>query len=149
MRFRHQVHQVKVPAPDGKLSSNDLEEIVQRFVRLYEQNFGQGTAVTEAGVEILTFHVVATTHYAPLELRESAIQGHDPNQALAGTRPVFFDNGFVETPIFEHSRLVPGNKVSGPAIIEGANTTLALHPGQEITVDGFRNLLLHFAEEST
>ena len=149
MRFRHQVHQVKVPAPDGKLSSDDLEEIVQRFVRLYEQSFGQGTAVTEAGVEILTFHVVATTHCAPLELKESAIQGHDPNQALAGTRPVFFDNGFVETPIFEHSQLVPGNRVSGPAIIEGANTTLVLHPGQEVTIDGFRNLLLHFAEELT
>lgn len=149
MRFRHQVHQVKVVAPDGKLSLDDIEEIVQRFVGLYEQSFGHGTAVTEAGVEILTFHVVSTTRHAPLVLKESPLQGHGPGAALAGTRPVFFDGGFVETPIYEHSRLAPGNRVSGPAIIEGANTTLALHPGQEITVDVFRNLLLHFAEEPT
>jgi N-methylhydantoinase A len=127
----------------------DVADIIQRFVGLYEQSFGQGTAVTEAGVEILTFHVVSTTHHTSLALNESALEGHDPSAARSGTRQVFFDDGFVETPIFEHSGLAPGNKISGPAIIEGANTTLPLHPGQEITVDGYRNLLLHFAEEPT
>jgi N-methylhydantoinase A len=149
MRFGHQVHQVKVPAPDGELTSVDVDDIVQRFVALYEQSFGQGTAVTEAGVEILTFHVVSTTRHASLALNESALEGHDPSAARSGTRQVFFDDGFVETPIFEHGGLAPGNKISGPAIIEEANTTLPLHPGQEITVDGYRNLLLHFAEEPT
>ena len=149
MRFRHQVHQVKVPAPDGKLSLDDVDDIVQRFVGLYEQSFGQGTAVTEAGVEILTFHVVSTTRHASVALKESALEGHDPSAARSGSRPVYFEDDFVETPIFEHSRLASGNKISGPAIIEGANTTLPLHPGQEIIVDGYKNLLLHFAEEPT
>jgi N-methylhydantoinase A len=149
MRFRHQVHQVKVPAPDGKLTSLDIDDILQRFVGLYEQSFGLGTAVTEAGMEILTFHVVSTTRHASVALKESALGGRDPSAARSGSRPVFFDDGFVETSIFEHSGLAPGNKILGPAIIEGANTTLPLHPGQEITVDRFSNLLLHFAEEPT
>jgi N-methylhydantoinase A len=149
MRFRHQVHQMKVPTPSGILGARELDEIVQRFITLYEQNFGRGTSVIEAGVEILTFHVVATTHHATLNLVKAPLQGGDSSAARSGSRPVYFDRGFIDTPIFEHSRLRPGNKVVGPAILEGANTTMPLHPGQEITVDAFNNLVIHFGEAPT
>jgi N-methylhydantoinase A len=144
MRFRHQVHQVKVPAPGGKLGERELAEVVERFVSLYEQSFGKGTAAREAGVEILTFHVVATTHRVPLNLTESRIEGPDPSAARSGSRRVWFDAAFVETPIYEHPKLRPGNRVAGPAIIEGKNTTLPLHPGQELSVDAFHNLVIVF-----
>jgi N-methylhydantoinase A len=144
MRFRHQVHQVKVPAPGGKLGERELAEVVERFVALYEQSFGKGTAAREAGVEILTFHVVATTHRVPLNLTESRIEGADASAARAGSRTVWFDGAFVNTPIYEHAKLRPGNRVSGPAIIEGKNTTLPLHPGQELSVDAFQNLVIVF-----
>ena len=100
----------------------------------------------EAGVEILTFHVVATTHHATVNLRESPIKSADSSGARSGSRPVYFDGGFVDTPIFEHARLAPGNRIVGPAIVEGANTTMPLHPGQELTVDAFSNLVIRFAE---
>jgi len=144
MRFRHQVHQVKVPAPGGTLGARELGEVVERFVALYEQTFGKGTAAMEAGVEILTFHVVATTHRVPLNLTPTEMEKPDPGAARSGSRQVWFDGGFVEAPIFEHSKLRPGNRVSGPAIIEGMNTTLPLHPGQELSVDAFHNLVIVF-----
>ena len=148
MRFRHQVHQVRVPVPGGSLSAAEVEGFVARFIELYEQSFGKGTAVTEAGVEILTFHVVATTVHVPVILKEDPVAGEDPAAAAMGDRPVYFDDGFIETPIFDHRRLAPGNRIEGPALIEGANTTLVVHPGQRITVDGFGNVLIAFAEET-
>ena len=146
MRFRHQMHQVRLTAPDGVLSSNDIDGIVTRFIGLYEQSFGQGTAVVEAGLEMLTFQVVATTSHVSRTLRQDAIAGEDPSAARLGSRHVFFDGGFVETPIFEHGRLIPGNRISGPALIEGANTTLVIHPGQDVTVDGFGNVVISFPD---
>ena len=146
MRFRHQVHQVKVPAPGGKLGERELREVQERFISLYEATFGKGTAATEAGVEILTFHVVATTHRVPLNLTESKLEGADPGAARAGSRPVYFDGGFVDTPVYEHRKLRPGNRVSGPAIVEGMNTTLPLHPGQALAVDAFHNLVIQFKD---
>jgi N-methylhydantoinase A/oxoprolinase/acetone carboxylase beta subunit len=74
------------------------------------------------------------------------LKGTDSSAARSGSRPVYFDGGFVDTPIIEHSRLVPGNRVAGPAIVEGANTTLPLHPGQELSVDAFHNLVIRFAD---
>ena len=148
MRFRHQVHQVRVPVSGGPLTDSDMDGFVARFIELYEQSFGEGTAVTEAGVEIMTFHVVATTSHVPLTLMENPVAGEDPAAAAMGTRRVFFDDGFIATPIFDHRRLAPGNRIEGPALIEGANTTLVVHPGQRITVDGFGNVLVAFPEET-
>ena len=65
-----------------------------------------------AGVEILTFHIVATTHHTPLNLVETAKSGADASAARSGSRPVYFDGGFVDTPIYEHDRLLPGNRLS-------------------------------------
>ncbi|HXV14294.1 MAG TPA: hydantoinase/oxoprolinase family protein, partial [Candidatus Krumholzibacteria bacterium] len=144
MRFRHQVHQVKVPAPGGRLEKREVAELVERFIALYEQSFGKGTAAREAGVEILTFHVVATTHRVPLNLAPAKIEDADASAARSGSRRVWFGGAFVETPIYEHRKLRPGNRVSGPAVIEGLNTTLPLHPGQELSVDAFQNLVIVF-----
>jgi N-methylhydantoinase A len=146
MRFRHQVHQVKVPAPNGRLGERELREVTERFIALYEQSFGSGTAAMEAGVEILTFHVVATTHRVPLNLTEAKPEGEDSSAARSGSRKVYFEGGFVDTPIVEHSKLRPGNRVVGPAILEGMNTTMPLHPGQELKVDAFHNLVIQFKD---
>ena len=147
MRFRHQVHQIKVTVPNEPLSAAGMKELTDRFVALYEQSFGSGTAVMEAGIEILTFNVVANTQHGALNLTESTQRGGEASDAArSGSRPVYFDRGFVDTPIYEHGLLVPGNKVMGPAILEGANTTMPLHPGQQLTVDAHHNLIIHFAE---
>jgi N-methylhydantoinase A len=144
MRFHHQVHQVKVPAPTGTLGDADVETIVRRFTTLYEQHFGRGTAVAESGIDIMTFHVVATTRYVPLVLKEGTLEGADPGRARAGTRPVYFDGCFVATPIYDQARLAPGNTFYGPAIVEGANTTLVVHAGQDVVVDTFGNIIIRF-----
>ena len=148
MRFRHQVHQIKVPAPSGVLDAAALAGVVERFVALYEQAFGRGTAVMAAGVEILTFNVVATTHHVTLDLATAAPGGRDADAARSGARPVYFDGRFMDTPVFEHGRLAPGNEIIGPAIVEGANTSVPLHPGQRLTVDRFGNLVIHFGGEA-
>ncbi len=148
MRFRHQVHQVRVPVPGGPLTDADMDGFVARFIELYEQSFGQGTAVTEAGVEIMTFHVVAMTRHVTLTLKDDPVAGEDPAAAAMGARQVFFDDGFIATPIFDHRRLAPGNRIEGPALIEGANTTLVVHPGQRVAIDGFGNVVIAFPEET-
>jgi N-methylhydantoinase A len=145
MRFRHQTHQVKVPVPNGNLTARDIEQITKSFVALYEQSFGRGTAAIEAGIEILTFQLVATTRNATLMLRKQELRSADASAARSGSRPVYFDGAFVTAPIYEHARLVPGNKVAGPAIIESVNTTMPLHPDQELTVDAFNNLVIRLA----
>ncbi len=146
MRFRHQVHQIKVPVPAQMIDAGVLKEVQDRFVTLYEQSFGAGTAVIQAGFEMLTFNVIATTCHGALNYAQVALGDTSPEKARSGSRPVYFDEGFIDTPIYEHSKLSPGNRIVGPAIIEAQNTTLPLHPGQLLTIDSYHNLTIHFGE---
>jgi N-methylhydantoinase A len=146
MRFRHQTHQVKVPVSNAILTERDIEQISKSFIALYEQSFGRGTAVVEAGIEILTFQLVASTRHAALTLGKQQLGSADASAARSGSRRVYFDRAFVAAPVYEHARLMPGNKVGGPAIIESANTTMPLHLDQQLSVDAFSNLVIRFAD---
>lgn len=148
MRFRHQVHQIKVAIPDGQITTAVLQNLQDRFVELYEQSFGAGTSVAQAGFEMLTFNVIATTRHGEINHAQSEAGGEDATAAKVSSRQVYFEEGFVDTPVYDHTKLRAGNKIVGPAIIEGQNTTLPLHPGQTVTVDTYNNLLIHFGENA-
>jgi N-methylhydantoinase A len=46
------------------------------------------------------------------------------------------------TPIHDRAALRPGHEVPGPAIVEQADTTTVVYPGQRGRVDGHGNLIL-------
>lgn len=140
MRFRYQVHEMRVPLFWELLSAEDVERLIEAFIALYEQTFGPGTALREAGVEILTFHVVSVVQATSAALQKFPATGSDPGRAFQGTRPVYWDDCFTETPVFDARRLRAGNQLPGPAVIEASNTTILIHPGQRGQVDEYLNI---------
>ena len=59
-------------------------------------------------------------------------------------RPVCFeaDEGYVDTPLLQRSELAPATVVAGPVIIEEFGSTVPVHPGFEVRVDEFLNLIV-------
>ena len=41
--------------------------------------------------------------------------------------------------MYDGPRLVPGQAILGPAIVEEPFTTIVVYPGQRATIDGFGN----------
>ena len=46
--------------------------------------------------------------------------------------------GPIDTPIFDGSRLRPGQKLVGPAIIEEVDTTIAIQPGDTVLLNAYQ-----------
>jgi N-methylhydantoinase A len=46
----------------------------------------------------------------------------------------------AETPTYDRARLMPGNRIEGPALIEEHASTTVLFPKDALTVDDFGNL---------
>ena len=64
------------------------------------------------------------------------------------TRPVIFDDGAHDTPVYDRATLRHGHVLSGPAVIEEAVSVTVLRPGQKLAVDPYGNLLIgKLAEE--
>ena len=143
MRYRGQVHEVRVPVPDGPLGVESLAVVMEEFRRRYNRRYGSGAAA-DAAIEARTFVVRGVGRQAKPELRPATLSGEDPSPALVSERPVYFRplGGFVPTPIYRRELLVPGNSVGGHAIIEAVDTTMVIHPGQRAEVDAWGNILL-------
>ena len=62
-------------------------------------------------------------------LKGSEPGGEDPSAALKSHRDAYFDGDFQSVPVYDGLKLVNGNVVPGPAIIEQPTTTIVLPPG--------------------
>ena len=148
LRYFGQAFEVRVPVPDGPL---DAGAVAAAFHDAHEQTYGYCFRDRpEQQVEWVNLRVTGIGPIRRPTLRAAPDDppggpgGRTPGGAPApsGTRPVRFDAGYAETPVFWRPDLPPGTTVPGPAIIEEYGSTLPLHPGFTATVDRFANLLV-------
>jgi N-methylhydantoinase A len=147
MRYRYQVHEIAVPFPPGmsQIGQQDIEQLYSRFDELYETAYGKGSGYREAGKEILIFRVTAVGLLKKPKIKSAPkSEGTDPQSALKGKRDVYFEEkrDFVQTPIYDFEKLVPGTTLSGPAIVETPVTTIVVNPKDRAALDEFRNVRL-------
>ena len=71
-----------------------------------------------------------------------AAKGHE-TAAQTGSRQVYFQRtGFVATPAHTRAALRPGDKFSGPALVDAPDTTIVVPPGWHATIDSFLNVVI-------
>ena len=144
MRFRFQSHVVRVALPAGRFDEALIDALVQRFLTLYEEIYGTGTAYRDVGIELVTFRMSVVTPVprpaisTRLESRTSAVRG------LAARR-ARFSGEWIETPVYDLESLPPGACLVGPALLDGATTTVVVHPGQTAITDDLGNVSLNFS----
>jgi N-methylhydantoinase A len=145
MRHRLQVHVVEIPFPEADFTDADLELLIGSFTERYEELYGQGTAFTAAGVEIVTLRCTGSATVRKPTLSRKELGPLEPSeQALAAPREIYWpEYGAVrDTPIYRAEHLLPGNTISGPAVIEPTVTTIVVRPEQTARMDQFGNIIL-------
>ncbi|HEY6760249.1 MAG TPA: hydantoinase/oxoprolinase family protein [Baekduia sp.] len=144
MRFRFQIHELTVEIPVRPLTAERLDALVERFVENYELRFGAGSAFTAAGVEMVTWRVVATGRLdKPALARGAAPNGagvHAPKR-----RRVYLAGAWRDAEIYDESALRVGVTFPAPAIIELPDTTIVVGIDQVASVDADRNVILDAA----
>jgi N-methylhydantoinase A len=144
VRYRYQVHELNIPLPVGtkELTAQELDGLYGDFDTAYEQSYGQGAGYLEAGKEIITFRVTGTGKLPKRHIQQLPRGENTKEGAHKGSREVYFElaGGFVETPIYDFTKLGPGVEVEGPAVIESHVTTIVLNPNDGAVMDEFHNI---------
>ena len=66
-----------------------------------------------------------------------------PVAARRGTRSVIFEgSGEQVAAVFDRTKLLHGNVINGPAIIEEVASTTVVEPGDTVTVNAFGHLIM-------
>ena len=141
LRYKGQVHQVSVDVPDGRLTADDLESVLERWEEKYESLYGSGSTYADAQVELVNQRVLASAATTDPTL---AAQSRDAEDAQIGTRDVYWPepSSFVETDIYEGREIAPGMSISGPAIVQLPDTTVTIRPHQHARVDDYLNVII-------
>ncbi len=124
------------------MAAQDLDRLYDDYDSAYEQSYGQGSGYREAGKEIITFRVTGTGKLAKQYIKRLPRGENTKERALKVSREVYFEaaGGFVETAVYDFTKIGPGVEVEGPAIIESPVTTIVINPNDGAVMDEFRNI---------
>lgn len=146
MRYVGQEHAVTVELPLAIFKKQDREAIKHAFDLVHLQRYGTSAPNEPAEIVSIRATVIGSMRKPP---RQALKNGDDKptQQALSRIKPVCFqDAGFVETPVYDRLKLLSGNQIIGPALIEEHASTTVLWPGDFMVVDGFGNLDITIGE---
>jgi len=137
LRYVGQSFDLSVPVPDGALTRGNMETVARRFHDRHEQRYGH--AYREEAIELVTVRLRARGVVDEPDLRAAAVGG-TVEEAVTETREVVYDGRARETRIYDRDALPTDAAFDGPAVVEGRDSTVVVHPGQRVRVDEYGNL---------
>lgn len=138
LRYKGQSFEIDLPLSAEAISAGDLGAIRKAFDARHNSLFGY--ADPGAPVEIINLHTVISMRN---ERPKMALQPVEDYQAVPDqTVTVFFDDRAMSAGFFARSKLRPGARFQGPAIIGQSDTTTCVLPEYGVRVDGYGNLIL-------
>ena len=142
MRYLHQGYELSVDCPDREIVEADKAGLKAAFDDLHGRVYGLSAKDEDA--EIVTFRLLA--EIAVPRLTPPPLESGDSNveHAVIGRRPLFdlARGEFVEAVVLDRGRLLAGNRIDGPAVIEQLDATTVLSESQHATVDTFGNIVI-------
>ena len=142
MRYIGQGFEIIVELPAGPYTGATKRDILARFEGQYAQVFGR----TPQGVfaEFVNIRVAAQASIDEGLATASAAATSEGLDASKGKRPVYFGSAqdYVITPVLDRKKLAPGATLSGPAVLEEAESTLIIPPDATAKVEWNGSILI-------
>jgi len=144
MRYEWQRHELEVRVPE-RLDAAAIDELVSRFVEMYESRYGSAALLPEARQEIVSVRVQASS---PTGVRATSrtVAHTNGGESRSGTRVVHFARGEegVETPVHDGTVLGAGETLTGPAVVDLPTTGIVVPPGARLERDQGGDFILTF-----
>jgi len=139
MQFQGQSHILPVAIEEAAITLDALRAV---FAAAYWKRFG--VELPEIRPVLVNLHTAVIGKRKPVSLQ--AIAARRPKATLAEarrtTRPVWFDGGWVDTPVYVREQLPLDVRFDGPAIVEQLDCTTVIEPGNAVQVDDIGNLIV-------
>ncbi len=142
MQFDGQTHILTVALPSTEAGVDSLHAA---FAIAYRERFA--VELQGIGVNLVALKTAAIGRRAAPPLHALAGDGSAStlDGALVATRPVWFDGGWREAPIYERTKLPVNAVFEGPALVLQFDATSVIEPGNRVRRDTLGNLIVEVA----
>ena len=139
LRYQGQAYELPIEI-DGEINEATWLRAAERFNQEHLRRYG--FEMPGARIEVVTLRVTAIGNLPKPALHSYDLAGADASAAIVDERPVYFAGAWHGTPMYDRSLLQPGNRFVGPAVVQQADCTTVVHPGQTVTLDAQANLII-------
>ncbi len=140
MQYEGQTHGIRVRLDPAQL---DVKSLSDRLRQAFLDRFGIDLASFRA--KLINLRTVVVGVRPRLDLKRIVAtkeRSADASKAKVGSRRVWFDKGWTDTPIYDREALPIGATFAGPAILNQMDTTTVVEPNTTVTVDDYGNLII-------
>ncbi len=139
MQFQGQSHILTVALPGLEVTRDDLHRL---FEAAYWQRFQ--VELKEIRPVLVNLHTAAIGRRRPVPLAALARREPRPSldEAVTERRKVWFEGGWIETPVYRRDWLPERCAFAGPAVIEQLDCTTLIEPGCRVEQDALGNLIV-------
>lgn len=139
LRYYGQVREQTAQVPVGPVTPETFQAAQQSFHDKHRTVIGY--ADEGYPTEIVRLHLTGTAKVSPPKPQEVEAGGPDASHARKGARPAYFSEhgDFVDVDVYDGDKLLAGNRLEGPCIVEEQMTTVVIPPALGVTVDSHGN----------
>ena len=140
MQFQGQTHILNFPVQNPSVSRSALQSL---FEKAYWDRFN--VELPEIRAVLVNLHTSVIGRRKPVPLKTLISQTKHKKKlddCIMHSRPVWFNSGWHDTPIYNREFLPPKIKFKGPAVIEQLDTTTVVEPENHVEVDKAGNLII-------
>jgi len=142
MKFVGQIFEVTTRLPGGTFTEADKDELRARFITDYEEEFGAGTAWTEAEILLVNSRVRAIGRSDVQTVRDAgAARDSHERSRRAVIEPLTGARAEVDV----HRGFGAEGRVQGPCLLEEPDTTVYVPTGATVELTGSGDFLIDLA----
>ena len=142
MRYLHQGYELAIDCPETGMTEADKKSLKTQFDERHRMVYGANAEGEDA--EIVTFRLLAEITVPSLTVPPLATGDGDVDRARTEIRPLY-DLGtgaFRDAPIYDRAKLLAGDCIDGPAVVEQFDSTTVITAAQRASVDSFGNIII-------
>lgn len=146
MQYRGQLNDLEIESPIMQAhSAEDWDKLVDAFNDTYGRVYAASARSPELGYSVTGAIMRGTVPIPKPKIPKEPEAGPTPpEEAKLGTRKFYRHKKWVDAQLYRMEALQPGNRITGPAVIESDATTFVVPGGFETWLDGHR--LFHLKE---
>ena len=128
-RYHGQGFELRADMPEGPVTADNRHVITDSFHDQHQLDYGY--SYRNAEVELITLRAIASASVRRIDIPTiGATDGSSTDRALMFVRTTTFDDGrTLETPRYDRTKLLAGDRIEGPAILHQHNATTLVPPG--------------------
>ncbi len=140
MRYQGQGHEIEVRLADGLDAGSMFDQLGELFGQAYEKAYALRL---DEPMEIVNWKIEAIGPAPSLGEGYSLTGPVGEGRAQKGTRRAYDGRSgtLSEWPVYDRYALMPGDRITGPALIEERESTCVVGVGDQVTVDARYNLV--------